>query len=166
MNGISLILAALLAGASTGVGNVAAESVKDAYEALRRVVARRLAEEPEPEALIDGYLADPGGAEEPLRTALQRTGADRDEDVLGAARVVVGLAGPRGEGPNNSATVIDSAYVQVGNGNFQINGDNTRKARSTRKRRGFRARRGLPHRRPDLHRHRGGAHPAGDLCPG
>lgn len=118
MAGISLILAALVAGAGTGVGSVAAKSIQDAYEALREALKRKLADDPEAEAAIEGYLAAQDGCEELLRAALQMAEADRDEDIMSAAMAIVGTADPR-VAPKYSVLVINSSGVQVGDKNKQ-----------------------------------------------
>ena len=120
MEPISLILAALLAGTSTGIGNVTATAIKDSYDALRAALKRKLASEPEAEAAIDDYPVDQDRYEELLRTALWRAGADRDNDIISAARAIVGAVNPQALARFN-VSIADSENIQVGDGNVQVN---------------------------------------------
>jgi hypothetical protein len=85
MEPISLIVAAVVAGAATGIKDQAAEAVKDAYGALKRLLADRhhvdvagLETKPESEARQAVLAEDLGG-----------TGAAADADVKAAARHLV-----------------------------------------------------------------------------
>jgi hypothetical protein len=122
MEPISLILAALLAGMSTGIGSVTADAIKGSYEGLRRALKRKLASEPGAEAVIDGYLADQDMYEDQLRRALWKAGADRDDDIISTARAIVAAVDPRALSEFN-VSITDSENIQFGHGNVQFNWD-------------------------------------------
>jgi len=119
MEPISLILAALLAGMSTGIGSVTADAIKGSYEGLRRALKRKLASEPGAEAAIDGYLADQDRYEDQLRRALWKAGADRDDDIISTARAIVAAADPQALSKFN-VSIRDSENIQVGDRNVQV----------------------------------------------
>ncbi len=54
MDPISLILAALAAGASSAMAEAASDTVKDAYRALTTAVRKRFASHPRSEVVLDG----------------------------------------------------------------------------------------------------------------
>ncbi len=85
MEPISLIVAAVVAGAATGIKDQAAEAVKDAYGALKRLLADR--------HRVDVAGLERTPASEAKQAALAEdlgdTGASADEDVKAAARHLV-----------------------------------------------------------------------------
>jgi hypothetical protein len=85
MDPISLIVAAVVAGAATGITDQAAQAVKDAYGALKRLLTDRhhvdvaaLERKPESEAKQASLTEDLGD-----------TGAAADPEVMAAARQLV-----------------------------------------------------------------------------
>jgi hypothetical protein len=87
MTDLDLITAALAAGAGAGVSDVAKAGVRDAYDALRALLRRRLT----------------GGT----GASLEGSGVDRDEEILAAARQVLALAAP---GEADGAVRIGTNY--------------------------------------------------------
>lgn len=112
MEAISLIMAALLAGTSTGIGSVVADAIKGVYGEFRKTLKRKLAHDPEAEAA----LADPAAHEELLRTALWKAGADRDETIMSAAKTIVERVDPAAAA-RYEVSINNSENIQVGNGN-------------------------------------------------
>ncbi|MEU2043566.1 hypothetical protein [Nocardia niwae] len=85
MDPVTLIAAAVAAGAAAGAGDTAKQAVRDAYTALKRLITRRYGVL---EAEIVGVESEP---EEPLRRQLlarrlSKTGAGDDEQVQSAAQ--------------------------------------------------------------------------------
>jgi hypothetical protein len=85
MDPISLIVAAVVAGAATGITDQAAQAVKDAYGALKRLLTDRhrvdvAALERKPES---------GAKQASLKEDLGDTGAATDPEVMAAARQLV-----------------------------------------------------------------------------
>jgi hypothetical protein len=122
MEPISLILAALLAGATTGVGEAAGSAVKDAYVGLRDAVKRKLADRPAAGSAVEEYTADPDNWEPALTAYLKQAGADRDEALLSLAQAVMARADPAGASSGKYSVNLTGAQgVQVGDRNTQSN---------------------------------------------
>jgi hypothetical protein len=77
---VSLIVAALVAGASDATKETASNAVKDAYAALKSLITRRLGREPD----------------EDVARELHEAGADRDEDLVKAAQALLAQVDPDG----------------------------------------------------------------------
>jgi hypothetical protein len=90
---ISLIVAALAAGAAGGLKDAAGEAVKDGYNELRGLLQRRFGGKPDAEIALEKHAEKPEVWEAPLRDALAETGADRDEELIAAARKLLEAAG-------------------------------------------------------------------------
>ncbi len=109
MDPVSLIVAALLAGAAAATDGLAVEVVKDSYAALKGLLQRRFRRAAEtagterdagpgvrmavdPEAVLEAHESDPETWDRPVREALRSTGADQDEEILAAARALLDAA--------------------------------------------------------------------------
>jgi hypothetical protein len=119
METISLILAALAAGAGTGLSDVVADEIKASYKELRAALRRKLAGEPTAEALIDDFIVNPAEHKEPLETMLWQAGADRDTEVIATAGAILERADPQA-GHKYKVTVDNSDHVQVGDHNIMF----------------------------------------------
>lgn len=95
MAGVEVILAALAAGAGAGSGDAAKAAVADAYTGLRDLLRRKLGGRP----VLEGELI--------------AAGADRDEEVLAAARRVLEAAA--------RYDLREAKGVQIGDHNTQHN---------------------------------------------
>lgn len=117
---MEIILAALLAGIVTGTQNTAASAVQDAYTSLRDALKRRLSGKPAAQEAVEGYVQDPDAWKGKLETRLMDAGADKDQDVLAAAALVMQYASQDmrvvGKYITNNA---DSTGNQFGDGNTQ-----------------------------------------------
>jgi len=89
MDPVTLILAALAAGAASGAKDTAADAVRDAYGALKRLVRRRLEGDTAHEVALDKHEQDPEVWKEPLKKALIDSGADRDDEIIEGARTLL-----------------------------------------------------------------------------
>lgn len=96
MEPISLIVAALAAGAARAGEETAGQAVKDAYQGLKGLLRRLFGGQPEHEAVLDEYEQHPDTAEQPLRDALSTVEADKDAEVVEAAQRVMAAADPEG----------------------------------------------------------------------
>jgi hypothetical protein len=94
MDPVSLIVAALVAGVSTGVGEAATSAVKDAYAKLRSVLSARLGGDKD--KVIEEHAADPEVYEKPAAKVIKESGAADDPKVLAAAQRLLELADPAG----------------------------------------------------------------------
>ena len=122
MEPISLILAALLAGATKAVGETAGTAVKDAYGGLREAVKRKLAGKPAAGSAIEEYTADPDNWEPALAAYLKQVGADRDEALVSLAQAVMAHTDPAGSTSGKyNVDLRGASGVQVGERNTQTN---------------------------------------------
>jgi hypothetical protein len=131
MEPISLIVAALATGASSGALAALSDEVKDAvkaaYTRLRGLVKKRVAGNAVAETALDQYEADPKVWEAPLTDQLTKAGAGDDADILAAARELMELLKQAGgQGGTYNVTVSGGQGVQVGSGNAQTNTFNNR----------------------------------------
>jgi hypothetical protein len=94
MDPISLIVAALAAGASAGLTGATKDAVGDAYRGLVNLVRRRFKGRPQAEAALYEHEKDPESWERPLRHELERAQADRDQDVILAAQKLLAQLHP------------------------------------------------------------------------
>lgn len=122
MEPISLILAALLAGVATGVGQTAANAVQDAYAGLRDALKRRLAGKLAAQDALEQYVVDPEEWKGNLEVHLRQAGADQDRAVLQAAALVMQLTDPVGASTGKYTVNLAGAQgVQIGDHNQQNN---------------------------------------------
>ena len=82
MDPISLIIAALVAGAAKAAGDAA----PDAYNGLKALIKRKFAGEPKAEMVLEEHETDPETYEVPLKKKLVEAGADKDEEIIKAAQ--------------------------------------------------------------------------------
>jgi hypothetical protein len=123
---LDLVVAALAAGAAAGASGTASAAATDAYEGLKGLVRKAVRRgasqtgEPDPpsEEMIDEQLGAPEQHRDDLVAALTAATADRDTELIEAARRVLELTGPTGS--RTQKYVLDvhgNQGVQVGDGN-------------------------------------------------
>ena len=118
MDPVTLIVAALGAGAALGLKATASAGVQDAYAGLKALVNKRFAGHPKGELVLAEHEAAPETWEKPLAAA----GADRDGELVAAAQALMRLIDEAGSQAGKYAvSVRDSQGVQVGDRNTQIN---------------------------------------------
>lgn len=87
MSGVELIVAAMAAGASAGITR---GTIRDAYGALRDALRRRLtAHGRDTGHVLETDEVEPAVWQARLAAEVHASGADRDEEVLNAARVLL-----------------------------------------------------------------------------
>jgi hypothetical protein len=96
MEPISLIIAALAAGAIAGVKDTAGQAVKDAYTGLKTLIRRRFAGNQEAQASLDQAERQPESGQALLAQHLQAAGAGGDEELIRAAQALLEQADPAG----------------------------------------------------------------------
>jgi RIP homotypic interaction motif len=128
MDPITLILTALVAGASAGaldeLKDEAKEKVKAAYGKLRDLVSRRFREAgtSNAEGTLADYEEDPETYEKGLSKKLAAAGADNDADILAAAQALLDFVGQQGpKSGKYNVTITGSKGVQLGDHNTQTN---------------------------------------------
>jgi hypothetical protein len=111
---VSLIVAALVAGAAAALKDTAGQAVKDAYAGLKAVLRRKTEDVPAVEVAVRQHEEAPEVWEQPLRQQLTRTGVAQDQEVLDAATRLLALADPGGK---YTVTITGGQGVVVGDGN-------------------------------------------------
>ncbi len=96
MDPVTLLVAALVAGAGAGLTDAAGSAVRDAYDGLRAVLRRRFAGKPAAEVALAEHEQDPETWDKPLRKQLTETGADGDTEALELAQKVMALVDATG----------------------------------------------------------------------
>src|ERR1700733_13382465 len=126
MDPITLIVAALAAGASGGAISALQDDVKGAviaaYGRLRGLGARRGAGNPGGELGLAEYEADPEHWQTPLTAKLTQLGAADDTELVAAANALMKLVdGPGARAGTYNVTIKNAKGVQFGDGNIQVN---------------------------------------------
>ena len=117
MDPLSTIVAAVVAGAATGLGAVAAEAVKDAYAGLRKLIVDRYADRGDVADALDKVEARPDSQarQAMLREELAAAGAEKDAELLTAAQALLAKIGP--DSASKGSTIIQQ---QAGDNAVQI----------------------------------------------
>ena len=122
MDPITLIVTALAAGAALGVRDSTARAVKDAYEALKALVNKRLGGGPNAAFMLARHEQAPSTWQEPLKAELAGTGADLDRNLIAAAQALLDLVGEAGlQSGKYTVDARGAQGVQVGDRNRQEN---------------------------------------------
>jgi hypothetical protein len=126
MDPITLIVAALAAGAASGaldtVKDGAKAGVAAAYEKLRGLARKRVAGDQLGQMVLAAHENAPETYAAPLTERLTEHGAADDADLVAAAKAFMDLfdeAGARAGKYN--VTIKNARGVQVGDGNIQVN---------------------------------------------
>jgi hypothetical protein len=98
MDPVSLIEAALVAGATASAKDAASQAVKDAYAGLKTLLSRLFAGKSHAQVILDEHEADPQTYEKPLKKLLTEAHADQDANLLAAAERVMTLVQPQQAG--------------------------------------------------------------------
>ena len=119
MEPISLIIAALVAGAAKAAGDVA----PDAYNGLKALIKRKFAGEPKAEMFLEEYETDPETYEAPLKKKLAEAGADKDEEIIKAAQELLKQLKTQESASGKDNIVFQSEVkgIQIGDRNTQTN---------------------------------------------
>ena len=117
MDPITLILAALAAGASESLKDTAGEAIKDAYAGLKALVRRRLKGDSAAEAELDGVERQSDADVSVLKQRLEATAADRDDELLNLAREILARVDPQG-------SQAGKYNVAISGGKGNVVGDN------------------------------------------
>jgi hypothetical protein len=125
MDPITLIVAALAAGASAGTLDALKDDVKDlvkaAYARLRGLARKHVAGQPGAELVLAQHEIDPQRWEAPLAMMLTEGGAADDANLVEAARALMELVDATGTAAGKyDVTIKDSQGVQVGDRGVQV----------------------------------------------
>jgi hypothetical protein len=94
MDPVTLIVTALVTGATAGLKDTATDALKDAYAGLKRLLTRKFAGKPEAETALEQHEQKPDVWEAPMRDAILQSGADQDDEILRAAQGVLQIVHP------------------------------------------------------------------------
>jgi hypothetical protein len=122
MDPISLIVAALAAGAAAGAQSTVTEAVKDAYAGLKALVRRRLTGRTAGEVALEQHEVKPEQWRPALEAELVETDAGSDDAVVEAAQRLMALLDHAGSQQGKYLVDVRGAQgVQVGDRNTQTN---------------------------------------------
>lgn len=97
MDPITLILSALLAGATAAAKDTASEVVKDAYHGLKALIQSKLSGKSDADKALSDYEKKPEGwREDRVKEALTEAAADKDDAIIKAAQALLAKADPQG----------------------------------------------------------------------
>jgi hypothetical protein len=126
MDPITLIVAALAAGASAGAIDAlkdnAKEAAKAAYGRLHDLVRHRFRGNASAEVILAEHQADPETYAAPLAKKLTEAGAGQDGDLVATAKTLMELVDKAGARVGKyNVTIHGGQGIQVGDGNIQVN---------------------------------------------
>ena len=112
MDPLSLITAALAAGAAAIASDTAGEAIMASYKALKGLIQRKLAGSQAATVVLEEHEKDPDTYEVPLKKKLAEAAADQDVAILQAARALLEQAGaPSAPGPVINQTISNVKYA-------------------------------------------------------
>ncbi|MTJ48803.1 hypothetical protein [Dolichospermum sp. UHCC 0259] len=122
MEPISLILTALIAGATAATKDTASEAVKDAYKGLKALIKKKFAEQgkDDPSTIIEKFEKKPEVTKPLLEDELKEAGLEKDEEILKAAEAVMTKKDPEGAS-TGKYDLRGAKAVQIGNYGTQNN---------------------------------------------
>ncbi len=124
MEPISLILSALIAGATAAAKDTATQAVKDAYAGLKTLIQKKLGGRADAESVLSGYEKKPEVWQAPVQDALQEAAADKDEQIVKAAQAIMAQVDPEGTARGKFHVNIGGSvqgWVQGDNANVTMN---------------------------------------------
>jgi hypothetical protein len=129
MEAVTLVVAALAAGATSGVIDALKGDVKEraeaAYAELRGLVQLRVAGHRSAEAALTGHEADPEAFEAPLIKTLAELNVAADTGIVATAQALMELIDEAGSRAGKyNVTVTNSKGVLIGDYGYQVNAFN------------------------------------------
>ena len=123
MEPISLIIAALGAGAIAAAKDTAGTAVKDAYQGLKALIKKKFESEPKAQMVLEEHETDPETYETPLKKKLAEAGVDQDEEIIKLAQELLKQEKPEESAAGKYNTVFQGEVkgAQVGDRNTQTN---------------------------------------------
>lgn len=91
MDPITILIAAVVTGAASGLGSTATEGIKDAYQTLKGLLRRKYGWDSDVNRAIDDVEQSPESGKQSLRSALEGAGAP-DEASVNAAHALLSTA--------------------------------------------------------------------------
>jgi len=121
MDPISLIIAALGAGALAGAKDTAGTAVKDAYQGLKTLIKKKFEGDVLGQAMVDAKPEEIKQAEGLLKDKITKAGADQDQEIIKVAQDLLDQVKeqPGGQEIINQTQTNTVSGVTVG-GNFEF----------------------------------------------
>ena len=118
MEPVSMIVAAVVAGAVTATKDVAAQAVRDGYAGLKALIVRKFGEDSDVVDAVNGVEKKPDskGRQETLKEELEAAQAGQDPEVVGQAQAVLDLLKEHGLAPSYYAELHGSGAIAQGEG--------------------------------------------------
>ena len=114
MDPVTLILAALVAGAAAGMKDTASSAIKDAYNGIKGLVKRKLAGRPDGELVLDRHEQDPQVWDKPLAQELTAVDAGADPELVSAAQALMQLVDAAGSAAGKYQVVASDHAAAAG----------------------------------------------------
>jgi hypothetical protein len=115
MDPISLIVAAIAAGASAALKDTASSAAKDAYETLKELLRRKLSGDRRLDSALEEYERSPDPARAPVTADLEAARAGEDEAIVRAAQALLALTDPSGARAGKyNVTITGGKAITVG----------------------------------------------------
>jgi hypothetical protein len=112
MDPLSLIVAALAAGAAAGAKDTAGAAIKDSYQAFKGLIRRKLAGSSTAMVVLEEHEKDPETYNAPLKKMLTAVSVDHDAALLAAARALLEQTGAQPvSGPVITQTIRNVKYA-------------------------------------------------------
>ncbi|MFN9621261.1 MAG: hypothetical protein ACK587_00260 [Cyanobacteriota bacterium] len=112
MDPLSVIIAALVAGAAAAAKDTAGAAIKDGYQGLKGLIQKKLTGSVAATVVLEEHEKDPDTYGAPLRKKLAEAAADQDAAILQAARALLEQAGaPSAPGPVINQTISNVKYA-------------------------------------------------------
>src|SRR4051794_14199626 len=116
MDPVTLLLAALAAGASTGASDAAKDAVVGLYGQLKAALTDRFGGDPGAKKTLERHAGNPAGYEAPLRDLIVESGARDDATIVNLARELLATTDPAG-------AQVGKYNVQIAGGQGTVIGD-------------------------------------------
>ncbi len=120
MEPISLIVTALVAGATAAAKDTAGKAVKDAYEGLKTLIKRKFDGDSLAQAMVDAKPEEIKQAEGLLKGKISDAGVDKDQEILKVAQQIMKEEDPQGAS-TGKYDLRGAKGIQIGDGNTQTN---------------------------------------------
>lgn len=115
MDPISIVVAAVVAGAAATLKDTAGQAVKDMYSGLVDLMRRRFGGHTDVAAAIEKAGHQPAAARDELERALQSAGITANDETVRAAQQLLALSDPEGTHAGKyQVTITHSKGVVVG----------------------------------------------------
>ena len=116
---ISLIITALVAGATAAAKDTAEQAVKDAYKGLKELIKNKFASEPKAQMVLEEHETDPETYGAALKKKLIEAGLDKDAEIIKLAQELL-----EKEKPEESAA--GKYNINAQGSNIAVMGDNAK----------------------------------------